>query len=76
MDSIQLWRWNLPDLKGRIKPSTWRMTEADAQARCPGCKRVTGSLELRQSVNNNPAHSFHSGLVRRDDGTMLPPSVE
>jgi hypothetical protein len=48
MDTLYLWRWYLPDLKGKLKPSRWRMTEADAQVRHPGCTKVEGSLEVRQ----------------------------
>jgi hypothetical protein len=40
VDTLYLWRWWLPDLKGNLKPSRWRMTEDDAQARYPGCTRV------------------------------------
>jgi hypothetical protein len=27
MDTLYLWHWNLPDLKGKLKPSRWQMTE-------------------------------------------------
>lgn len=75
MEPLQLWRWHLPDLKGRLKPSTWRMTEAQAQARYPGCTRVEGSLELRNPSGYDASHSWHSGLVRRaSDGAMLAPA--
>ena len=70
---IELWRWHLPDLNGRLKPSTWRMTAADAQACHSGSTRVEGSLELRESVDE-AGHSFASGLVQREsDGAMMPP---
>ena len=72
METLHLWRWYLPDLKGKLKPSTWRMTEGDAQARYPGCTRVEGTLEVRQ-FEPETGHSLDAGLVRRSDGAMMPP---
>ncbi len=68
-----MWRWYLPDLKGKLKPSRWRMSEANAQAWYPGCTRVEGSLEVRV-VGDYKGHSMPSGLVQREDGAMMPPS--
>jgi hypothetical protein len=73
MDTLYLWRWYLSDLKGKLKPSRWRMTEVDAQARHPSCTKVEGSLEIRQ-FEPDTGHSMPAGLVRRDDGAMLPPA--
>lgn len=73
MQTLNLWRWWLPDLKGMPRPSGWRMTEADAQARHPGCTKVEGSLEIRQ-FEPDTGHSMPAGLVRRDDGAMMPPT--
>ena len=70
---MELWRWYLPNLKGKPRPSTWRMTEEDAQARHPGCTRVEGSLEVRTDVRGSPSQSFASGLVLRGDGAMVRP---
>jgi hypothetical protein len=70
--SLHLWRWYLPDLKGRLKPSRWRMTEDEAQARHPGCTKVEGSLEVRQ-FEPDTGHSMASGLVCRSDGAMMQP---
>ena len=66
MEPLQLWRWYLPDLKGRLKPSTWRMTEADAQARYPGCQRVEGSLDVR-----NDGLGRHQAPSQSDAADML-----
>jgi hypothetical protein len=70
MDTLFLWRWYLPDLKGKLKPSRWRMTEAEAQARYPRCTKVEGSLEVRQ-FEPDTGHSMASGLIRREDGAMM-----
>ena len=74
---MDYWRWMLPNFAGRVRPSSWRMTEADAQARYPGCQRVEGSLEVRHDERGyDPSHSFHSGLVLREsDGAMLLPAT-
>jgi hypothetical protein len=58
---------------GKLRPSRWRMTDNEAQARYPGCKRVEGSLEVRQ-IDAFAGHSMPSGLVRRADGAMALPS--
>jgi hypothetical protein len=70
MDIIFLWRWRLPDLKGKLRPSRWRMTEVEARARQPGCTRVEGSLEVRQ-FEPDTGHTMATGLVRRADGAMV-----
>lgn len=67
MQHLCLWRWYLPDVTGKLKPSRWRMTEAEAQARYPGCTKVADSLEVRQ-FEPDTGHSMASGLVRREDG--------
>jgi hypothetical protein len=72
MDTLYVWRWYLPDVKGKLKPSRWRMTEEEAQARHPGCTKVEGSLEVRQ-FEPDTGHSMASGLVRRSDGAMVQP---
>ena len=72
METLQVWRWYLPDLKGRLKPSGWRMTEAEAQARQLGCTKVEGSLEVREDVRGT-SHSMASGLVRNESGALMPP---
>ena len=74
METHYLWRWWLPDLKGKLKPSRWRMTEVEAQARYPGCTRVEGSLEVRQ-IELGTGHSMDAGLVRRGDGAMVQADV-
>jgi hypothetical protein len=53
-----------PDLRGKLKPSRWRMTEQEAQARYPGCTRVEGSLEVRQ-FEPDGGRAMDAGLVRR-----------
>lgn len=68
-----MWRWHLPDLKGRLRPSRWRMTEPEAQARYPGCTKVEGSLEVRV-CEPYTGHAMASGLQMRDDGAMMPRS--
>jgi hypothetical protein len=70
METLHLWRWYLPDLKGELTPSRWRMTEAEAQARRPGCTKVEGSREVRQ-IEPDTGHAFASGLIRRADGAMV-----
>ena len=70
MHTLYLWRWHLPDLKGKLKPSRWRMTEEEAQTRHPGCTKVDGSLEVRQ-FEPDTGHSMDAGLVRRSDGAMM-----
>jgi hypothetical protein len=72
MDTLYLWRWYLPDIKGRLRPSGWRMTGAEAQKRHPGCTKVDGTLETRR-FERVTDHTFASGLVRREDGAMMPP---
>ncbi len=74
METLYLWRWYLPDLKGNLRSSRWRMTEANAQARHPGCTKVEGTLEIRQ-FERDTGHTFASGLVRREDGAMMPPEA-
>jgi hypothetical protein len=71
IETLKLWRWYLPDLKGKLKPSRWRMTEDEAQSRHPGCIKVEGSLEVRQ-FEPDAGHSMDAGLVRRSDGAMVP----
>lgn len=66
-----MWRWYLPDLKGRLKPSRWRMTEAEAQARYPRCSKVENSLEVRV-CEPYKGHSMASGLVRDENGALVP----
>ena len=72
METLALWRWYLPDLKGKLKPSRWRMTELEAQKRHPGCAKVEGTLEIRE-FERDTGHTFPSGLVRRADGAMMQP---
>jgi hypothetical protein len=38
----------------------------------PGCTKVEGSLEVQQ-FEPDTGHSMASGLVRREDGAMMPP---
>jgi hypothetical protein len=73
MQTINLWRFWLPDIKGGLKPSRWRTTEAEAQARDPGRIKVEGSLEVRQ-IDAFVGHSMPSGFVRRADGATVLPS--
>jgi hypothetical protein len=56
METLYLWRWYIPDLKGKVSPSRWRMTEEDAQKRHPGCVRVEGRLEIRQFERDTGPH--------------------
>jgi hypothetical protein len=70
MEALHFRRWYLPDLKGKLTPSHWRMTEAQAQARHPGCTKVEGSLEVRQ-IEPDTGHAFASGPIRRADGAMV-----
>jgi hypothetical protein len=70
METLHLWRWWLPTIDGKLKPSRWRMTEQEAQARYPGCNKVEGSLEVRQ-FERDTGHAFASGLVRRSDRAMV-----
>ena len=46
----EVWRWWIPGINGKLHRSRWHMTEQQAQARYPGCKRVEGSRELREAV--------------------------
>lgn len=72
---IALVRGFLPDRKGRLKPSRWRMTEAQAQASYLGCTKVEHSLEVRV-VEPYKGHSMASGLVRNENGALLPPPMQ
>jgi hypothetical protein len=51
------------------------MTEADAQARYPGCTKVEGSLEIRR-FEPDTGHSIDAGLMRFGDGAMMQKCVQ
>ena len=71
METLYMWRWYLPDLKGKVIPSRRRMTEEDAQLRHPaGSTKVKGSLEVRR-FEPAAGHSMASGLIRSEDGTTM-----
>jgi hypothetical protein len=71
MKVIELWRWRLRDLRGKLIDTRYAMREADALARDPQAVRVPGTRELRSVPDTlaemacTPGAGFRSGLPAR-----------
>lgn len=55
-DELHLWYWLIPDERrpGRMRRTTWRMTEETARG-YPGAVKIEETLEIRQGSSR--AHS-------------------
>jgi hypothetical protein len=70
MQVVFFWRCTNP-LTGRRYTTRWRMTEAEARERLIDPEPVEhGALTVEPIVGG---HSMPAGLVRRDDGALMPP---
>lgn len=68
MKQTSFWLWSIPDDRkpGRLRKTTYRMTEADALARHPTAKKVEGSEELRLLPETDEERAaFGAGSLRR-----------
>lgn len=71
---MELWKWWIPnELKpGKLKQS-WRMGEAEAQARFPGSRRVDGSQLVVTGNRELPtADQAPGALIANEHGVKVP----
>jgi hypothetical protein len=70
MKQLELWRWRVRGVGGKVHTTRYVMTEEEALQRHPGAQRAPGTLELRD-VPQTPAEmarqltgaGIRSGLV-------------
>ena len=72
MKTLELWRWKIRGLTGKVHVTRYRMTEAEAIARDPCAVPEPGTRELRQVPESaselaalSPGKGMRSGLPAR-----------
>ena len=70
MDTLYFW-WHTSNLTGRRAHTRYRLSEADAVRTLIDPVRIdTGALTVEPLI---AGQSMPSGLLRREDGAMVPP---
>jgi hypothetical protein len=50
---VEYWLWKVTDPRtGKVRRTTYRMTEAHAEQSFPGAERIPGSVEIRNVPEN------------------------
>jgi hypothetical protein len=75
MEVVKLWRWRYTETRsGRRRTTRHRLTEDDARAQLVDPERIEFSLLTLEPQPHGEGWCGPSGLVRRDDGVLMPAS--
>ena len=54
MRTLELWKWRVRSLSGKVHVTRYGMTEAEAVLRHPNAERVPGIMEVRVVPERDP----------------------